>query len=58
MRDIKNWLLPIISVETTSSKEDSPYPEISHEEQVQSDTKKIMIDSTVTEKIEKKIQIK
>jgi hypothetical protein len=40
-------------VETTNNKEDSLYPEFSHKEQVQSVTKKVKIESTVTEKFKK-----
>jgi hypothetical protein len=52
MRDIKNWIYLNISVEITNNKEDSLNPEFSNKELVQSDPKKIKINSTVTEKFE------
>jgi hypothetical protein len=52
MREIKNWLSFMYTVEILEVKEDSPYPEFHNKESVQSDPKKIKIHSTVTEKFE------
>jgi hypothetical protein len=40
-------------VESSDNKEDSPYPKFHNKKQVQSDPRKINIDSTVTEKFNK-----
>jgi hypothetical protein len=53
MRDNKSQLFINISVESTNNKEDSPYPKLHQEEQVQSATKKVKFDSTCTEKFER-----
>jgi hypothetical protein len=53
MKEIKLWLFIDISVESTNDKEDSPYTQFHAKEQVQSDPKKIKIDSTATKKFEK-----
>jgi hypothetical protein len=51
IREIKHRFFKDISVESTNDEEDSPYPKFTHEEQVQSETKKIKINSTAAKKI-------
>jgi hypothetical protein len=53
MREIKHRFFIDISVESVDNKEDLPIPKFHYKEPVQSDTKKITIDSTVTKKFEK-----
>jgi hypothetical protein len=52
MREIKNLLYIISTVESSDNKEDLLYPKFHNKEPLQSDLKKIKFDSTVTEKFE------